>query len=367
MCMFVLTAEKNALKLQKKEFLTSGSVNTCRVRFDFSADWSGLERVAVFRIRRRAWPVLLDDSNECAIPWEALKQAGTYLLCGVYGTREGTVVLPTIWCSLGQILPGAALGEDTQPPTPDLWRQELAQKGDRLDYTGENGLGLYAGETLLSAVSLEAVEGPPGPEGPAGPQGEPGPTGPRGEPGKDGEPGRPGPEGPTGSAGDQGPPGRDGAPGKDARINGRNVLTIKAGDGINLDETQEDIITISATGGGGGGTDYTGGDGVSVQGDAVSVINPIRGIFTLDEYEGLPDNEKNSGTYFVADNDGEIISSTSDVSRVVSPKLSPPKTGAVKVDGVEYDYEMPADSVTQASASASSAALWPASAPSAKF
>ena len=65
---------------------------------------------------------------------------------------------------------------------------------------------------------------------------------------KDGETGPQGPEGPAGKAG------KDGADGKDAKINGVNTLSIEAGDNISIDQTGS-TMTISATGGGGGGVD----------------------------------------------------------------------------------------------------------------
>lgn len=50
--------------------------------------------------------------------------------------------------------------------------------------------------------------------------------------------------------------GEKGADGKDAKINGVNTLTIEAGDNIELDQ-EGSTLTISATGGGGGTSDYT--------------------------------------------------------------------------------------------------------------
>ena len=116
----------------------------------------------------------------------------------------------------------------------------------------------------------------------------------------------------------------------------------------------------------GGGKEYTAGDGISIEGNVISAENPVRGIFTLEEFAAIPDEQKKIGTYFVADHADEIVSATGD-SKVLSPKLIPSKAGKIEVDGVEYDYEMPADVFTQASASASSAFFSFASASSAQF
>ena len=123
--MIILTATKNNLVARPTELITSGSVNVYPVQFRFSLDWDGLVRTAIFRAGGTAISVLLDDTNECAIPWEVLVKPGQRLEAGVYGTRDGAVVLPTIWAGLGQIREGAEPGENAQPPTPDILDQAL--------------------------------------------------------------------------------------------------------------------------------------------------------------------------------------------------------------------------------------------------
>ena len=151
--MFLLYANKTQLLLCKREPVTSGSVNVYPVRFEFSEDWDGMERVAVFRAGAESRSVILDADGQCTIPWEVLTSHGQQLYAGVYGTRGGDVVLPTIWAGLGFILSGAAPGRDARPPTPDLWQQELDRKGDTLDYDGLD-LKLKSGDKVLSEVQV---------------------------------------------------------------------------------------------------------------------------------------------------------------------------------------------------------------------
>lgn len=224
--MFLLHANKTKLTLLQREQLTSGSVNAYEVLFEFSPDWEGLERVAVFRAGKESQAVALGADGQCTIPWEVLTSHGRQLTAGVYGTRGGEVVLPTVWANLGVILEGAAYGGETYPPTPELWQQELARKGDNLEYDGEM-LRLRSGEKVLSEVPVTGGGAGgvpvPGPEGPQGPQGEPGPQGPEGPPGPAGPAGadgpagpqgEPGPAGPQGEKGDTGPEGPQGPPGE---------------------------------------------------------------------------------------------------------------------------------------------------------
>lgn len=197
---FLLRAENNRLTVQKRGPVTSGSVNAYPVRFAFSEDWEGLARTAVFQADGEPVSVLLDDSNECAIPWEALVKPGVQLRAGVYGTRGGDTVLPTIWAGLGEIMPGVSPGSGARPPEPGLWQQELERKGDALSYDGMN-LSLLAGSKPLSSVQILGgggdggyvpVPGPQGPEGPPGPKGEKGDKGDRGDTGPAGTNGRDG-------------------------------------------------------------------------------------------------------------------------------------------------------------------------------
>ena len=151
--MFVLYADKNQLTVRRKEPVTSGSVNVCTARFEFSSDWAGLTRKAVFKAGKKSRTVRLDESGACGIPWEVLTTHGLPLMAGVFGTRDDTS-LPTTWALLGTILEGVpGNGEGARPPTPEVWEQELAGKGDGLEYDGLN-LSLKSGEKTLSTVEI---------------------------------------------------------------------------------------------------------------------------------------------------------------------------------------------------------------------
>ena len=268
--MFLLHVEKNKLILLKREPVTSGSVNIYDVRFEFSADWERLDRVAVFRAGCVSREVQLGPSGACLVPWEVLRVPGYQLKVGVYGKQGEEVVLPTAWVSLGMILEGVIL-EDVPtgglpPSLPGLWEQELARKGDRLSYTEEGELGLYSGDKLLSSVPIEGSGG----EGVPGPQGE---------------------------------------PGADATINGVNTLELEAGENIVLDQ-QGNRLTISSTGGvthaeleeamSGKQDVIIPGDGLEKVENTLSVSSPVRGVISQEEYDALPKEEQNKGLYIVS-------------------------------------------------------------------
>ena len=154
--MFTLYANKTQLTVRQREPITSGSMNVYEALFQFSGDWDGLTRTAVFKSGSQAVSVLLDETSACAIPWEVTDpdDKGKTLYAGIYGARDGTVVLPTVWASLGTILEGVSgCAGSSRPPTPALWEQELAGKGDALDYDGLN-LSLMSGDKPLSTVQI---------------------------------------------------------------------------------------------------------------------------------------------------------------------------------------------------------------------
>lgn len=156
--MFELYAKKNQLQLCRREPLTSGSMDVYEAKFTFSEDWAGLERAAVFRAGEASASVLLDETGECAVPWEVLQKPGVRLKAGVYGTKGGEVVLPTIWADLGYIQTGAAPAGELYPPTLEMWQQELAKKADGLALDGLD-LKLLSGEEELSRVKLPSPGG----------------------------------------------------------------------------------------------------------------------------------------------------------------------------------------------------------------
>ena len=160
--MFHLQANKIYLEVCAKEGVTSGSVNVYTVRFSFNSDWDGLDRTAVFHAGDDQISVVLDGSNECQIPWEVLENPGRNLSVGVYGTKGGTVVLPTIWAQLGEIREGVSLGSTAQPPTPDVYSQilEAAEQAEKI------------AQSVRDDADAGKFDGEPGPEGPQGPPGD---------------------------------------------------------------------------------------------------------------------------------------------------------------------------------------------------
>jgi len=127
--MIKIAVETRQAVMEETELITTGSVGI-QVQFQFSEDWEGLTRVAVFRAGDSSdwYDMILDETNICVIPWEILTAEfeGEPVFIGVEGTDRQTnkVVVPTIWISAGAVKPGVHSGNaESADPTPSQWSQ----------------------------------------------------------------------------------------------------------------------------------------------------------------------------------------------------------------------------------------------------
>ena len=99
---------------------------TPTVKFTFAPEWGGLGKMAVVRAGDSAVEVLVTN-NEITIPVESLAEAGVNLIVGVYGANT-SIVIPTVWCPVGEILDGTTIedADNNAEPTPSDVAQMLA-------------------------------------------------------------------------------------------------------------------------------------------------------------------------------------------------------------------------------------------------
>lgn len=174
--------------------------------------------------------------------------------------------------------------------TPGKWATQVK-------VTTVSGVSTYSKDEI--DAKLEAIELTPGPQGPKGDKGDPGEEGPKGPKGDKGDPGEEGPQGPKGDKGD---PGEEGPQGDF----GATFIPSVSEDGIlswtnNGDLPNPDPVNIKGpSGDAGSGADLTFGDGFTQDGNNVSVTTPVRDL-TQEEYDALPEGEKNTGLIFLPD------------------------------------------------------------------
>ena len=169
------------------ELLTAGMAKAVTVELVFSDDWSGLTKTAVFSAGRTTVDVLESawDGNKVVVPHEILADAGPIARVGVYGANADGLILPTVWVTLGKVMPAAEpSGDPGADPTLPIWAQLQNQIGDLDDlqtynkgnlvdainearssggsggggYTIGDGLKLDAATNTLSVDTAEAVE-----------------------------------------------------------------------------------------------------------------------------------------------------------------------------------------------------------------
>ena len=169
------------------ELLTAGMAKAVTVELVFSDDWSGLTKTAVFSAGRTTVDVLESawDGNKVVVPHEILADAGPIARVGVYGANADGLILPTVWVTIGKVMPAAEpSGDPGADPTLPIWAQLQNQIGDLDDlqtynkgnlvdainearssggsggggYTIGDGLKLDAATNTLSVDTAAAVE-----------------------------------------------------------------------------------------------------------------------------------------------------------------------------------------------------------------
>lgn len=173
--MITVKVDTRVAKKTQSEKITAGSVGI-KVEFEFSQNWTGLSKWAVFSDGAESRDVLLIE-NICEIPPECIKISGRAITVGLYGTDGEETVIPTIYCNIGKVDPGTELsGYNPEDFTPSIVDQLSAAVQRAVD----------TAQSVRNDADAGEFDGPPGPEGPRGMDGPEGRQGIQGNPGADG-------------------------------------------------------------------------------------------------------------------------------------------------------------------------------------
>lgn len=207
--------------------LAAGSRNYVRAKFtDVGKDWTE-PVMAIFG----KYAVVLDDW-ECVVPWEVLKDPGTFevsAFCGDLHTADSVAVTvgPT----------GYVEGETPAEPTPDVYSQLTKMVQEAKD----------TAQGVRDDADAGKFDGATGPQGPKGDTGEQGPKGDKGDTGAQGPQGETGPQGPVGETGPQGPKGDTGLGVPDGGEPGQTI--VRTEDGAKwADVTTGNVLVGTASG-----------------------------------------------------------------------------------------------------------------------
>ena len=115
------------LSVSSNPTLAAGDVNTDTVHVDFSEEWNGLAKSAVFFTDNdpTLYEVIMDELNSCTIPHEVLDKPGT-LFIGVRGVNTDARRVKTSTLIKYKVKEGAPSGTAvSEEPTPDVIQQLL--------------------------------------------------------------------------------------------------------------------------------------------------------------------------------------------------------------------------------------------------
>lgn len=113
----------------QSEPLTSGMVGQ-PIHFEYSHDFDGLAVTAVFTDGKNTVDVV-NPGNECIIPHEVLTTVGAIVKVGIYAVKGDELVIPTIYAHIGVVLKGAdPSGDVSIDPTLPIWAQTQALIGN---------------------------------------------------------------------------------------------------------------------------------------------------------------------------------------------------------------------------------------------
>ena len=164
-----LSVSKTTLKIEKTELTVEKCVNYDRVAFTFDESWADLVRTATFWRGSKAadvYQILLDDTNECDIPWELLQKDG-YIQIGVTGIgADGSLVTtqPIAQSVARGTYRDARIPSDPTPTIYEQINQQLKSCTTRVDTLYEEAqTGRFKGD-----------KGDKGEKGDKGDKGDPG-------------------------------------------------------------------------------------------------------------------------------------------------------------------------------------------------
>lgn len=123
---FIFTVTGDRLRLKKGSVAISGNANTYVCNFEFSEDYLGLTKFAVFSSGEEFYTVEIKDCT-CALPTEAISGEGI-MQVGVFATNALAEDFKRISTNyIGLNIQTGAYSIYSQPKTPDIWESYLLE------------------------------------------------------------------------------------------------------------------------------------------------------------------------------------------------------------------------------------------------
>ena len=131
MSVIKITVNDQDLVCTEKPVIASQGVQEDQVEFTFSEQWDNLGKVAVFfnvADKDQVYTAIIDADGKAVVPWEVTQEDGAFYI-GAYGTSDDVIYTSNL---LRYTLEKGiyTIGQESEPPTPDLIRQILTIMGN---------------------------------------------------------------------------------------------------------------------------------------------------------------------------------------------------------------------------------------------
>ena len=103
--------------------ITSGSVDTVSVQFEFDDAWRGFVKRAIFASSNTIIQKLLNESNICEVPWEVLTHPGDVSI-GVVGQND-MEIMPSVKTAIHISEGTDTTGDASKTPSSDIYDQMI--------------------------------------------------------------------------------------------------------------------------------------------------------------------------------------------------------------------------------------------------
>lgn len=160
--MITIYVQKTQARAELDTPLTNGSVGL-EVQFNFSPDWDGLSRTAVFETSEYyKETVEIENENTAIVPENVMLQSGVKLYIGVYGTdNEGNIVVPTVYADCGEIKRGANTEPGGTPVNPSqavMLQNQIDDLDSRVDVLEMSGVGGAGANVFVGDENTTSAE-----------------------------------------------------------------------------------------------------------------------------------------------------------------------------------------------------------------
>jgi hypothetical protein len=118
--------QTQVLKRMDRQILATNSAEFHKATFEFSSEWDGLEKTAVFSLGGEDYAVMLDENDSCTVPFEVMHgDRNLAFEVSVFGNGVNTVLTSSV--EAVAVVRGSKAGGAIPAFTPDMYTQIMTK------------------------------------------------------------------------------------------------------------------------------------------------------------------------------------------------------------------------------------------------